>query len=49
MEPDEIEPVCDRHFHGREPEHVDRIPNHPKFAAAGISALHEVAYAFGRK
>jgi len=49
VEPDGIEPWCDRHRHGRELERVDRIPNHPQFAAAGISALHEVAYALERK
>jgi thiopurine S-methyltransferase len=49
VEPDEIDALYGRHFHVRGLERVDLIASSPKFAEAGISAVHEVAYALERK
>jgi thiopurine S-methyltransferase len=49
VEPDEVTRLYGRDFVVRELERVDIIGASPKFAEAGIPALHEVAYALERK
>lgn len=49
VEPDEVEQLYGSTFHVEELERVDIIDASPKFAAAGLDALHEVAYALTRR
>lgn len=49
VEPHEIDALYGRSFHVRELERVDVIASSPKYAEAGISTLHEVAYELERK
>jgi thiopurine S-methyltransferase len=49
VEPDEIASLYGRNFDLRELERIDVIATSPKYAEAGISTLHEVAYVLERK
>jgi thiopurine S-methyltransferase len=48
VEPDEIQELYGNRFHVQELDRVDIIDGNPKFVEAGISSLHEVAYAVER-
>jgi len=49
VEPNEVLALYGRQFDVRELERVDLIGSSPKFAEAGISTLHEVAYSLQRR
>jgi thiopurine S-methyltransferase len=49
VEPDEIQRLYREQFRIRELERIDIIAESPKFAAAGLEALHEVVYSLTRK
>jgi len=49
VEPDEIQRLYGERFRVRELERIDIIAESPKFAAAGLEALHEVVYSLTRK
>jgi thiopurine S-methyltransferase len=48
VQPDEVQHLYGGEFTVRELERVDILPASPKFAEAGVPALHEVAYALQR-
>jgi thiopurine S-methyltransferase len=48
VEPDEVQQLYGGEFRVEELERIDIIDESPKFAAAGLDALHEVAYSLTR-
>lgn len=49
VEPDEVQRLYGGQFQVEELERIDIIDESPKFAAAGLDALHEVAYSLTRR
>ena len=45
----DVERLYSPHFAIRELERIDIIDSSPKFAAAGVTSLHEVVYALTRR
>ena len=49
VRPDEVQGLYDDAFRVEQLERIDIIAESPKFAAAGLEALHEVVYSLTRK